>query len=181
MINQARDYKKEYRDYHGTDKQKKRRASRNKARRKLKKEGRVKDGDGKDVDHKDGNPLNNSPSNLRVTSRKRNRSRKAALRLLSIARQRRAQTDAPSYQAFTDPQANCGLCAHFVRSTECELYSFAADPDYVCNSFEERQPDVGQLKAMIEKLGARNSHRDMADIQSAHDLTCRLGARCNCE
>ena len=32
---------------------------------------------GKDVDHKDGNPLNNSPSNLRVLSIARNRSRKA--------------------------------------------------------------------------------------------------------
>ena len=32
---------------------------------------------GKDVDHKDSNPRNNSPSNLRVSSIKRNRARNA--------------------------------------------------------------------------------------------------------
>jgi len=35
--------------------------------------GVVAKGDGKDVDHKDSNPQNNSPDNLRVTSRKLNR------------------------------------------------------------------------------------------------------------
>jgi hypothetical protein len=37
---------------------------------------RVKKGDGKDVHHKDGNPKNNSKKNLRVESKKTNRSRK---------------------------------------------------------------------------------------------------------
>lgn len=106
---------------------------------------------------------------------------KQAIRLLNLAKTRRAQTDVPQYRAHTDPQENCGLCAHFMRSMECDLYSFAADADYVCNSFSERQPDVGQLKAMVEKMGARNSRRDMADIQQVHDLTSRLGARCDCE
>lgn len=46
-----RDLKKEYKDYHGTEEQKKRRAERNAARRKAIKEGRVKKGDGKEVDH----------------------------------------------------------------------------------------------------------------------------------
>ncbi len=69
-----RNYKKEYNDYHGTTKQKKRRASRNTARRKLEKAGRVKKGDGKDVDHKDRNPLNNGAKNLRVLSKSKNRS-----------------------------------------------------------------------------------------------------------
>lgn len=68
-----RDYKKEYRDYHGKPEQVADRSSRNKARRKLKKEGRVHDGDGKDVDHKDGNPKNNSRGNLRVRDRNHNR------------------------------------------------------------------------------------------------------------
>lgn len=71
----ARDYAKEYRDYHSKPSQVKRRAKRNAARRLLVKEGRVKKGDGKDVDHKDRNPSNNAPSNLRVTSKKANRSR----------------------------------------------------------------------------------------------------------
>jgi len=70
-----RDYKKEYKDYHGTPEQIKRRASRNAARRAKKLQGAYLAG--KDVDHKDGNPLNNSPSNLRVLSIARNRSRKA--------------------------------------------------------------------------------------------------------
>ena len=48
---EKRDYKKEYRDYGGTEEQKKKRAARNKARRKAEEEGKVKKGDGKDVDH----------------------------------------------------------------------------------------------------------------------------------
>lgn len=55
--------------------QKKRRAKRNAARSKMEKEGKVKKGDGKDVDHKNRNPNNNSTSNLRVTSQKKNRGR----------------------------------------------------------------------------------------------------------
>jgi len=69
-----RDYKKEYRDFHAKPEQKKRRAGRNAARRKLTAEGRVRKGDGKDVDHIDKNTLNNSPSNLRVLRAKVNRS-----------------------------------------------------------------------------------------------------------
>ena len=73
-----RDYKKEYREYHGTEEQKKNRAKRNNARRRLEREGKVKKGDGKEVDHK--KPLSkgggNGKSNLRVMSRSANRSRK---------------------------------------------------------------------------------------------------------
>jgi len=47
----ARDYKKEYREYHGTAAQKKRRADRNRARRKAEREGKVHKGDGKEVHH----------------------------------------------------------------------------------------------------------------------------------
>lgn len=69
-----RDYKKEYDDYHGSPEQIKRRAARNKARRRLEKQGRVSKGDGNDVDHRDHNPLNNSPANIRVRSKSANRS-----------------------------------------------------------------------------------------------------------
>jgi hypothetical protein len=69
----SRDYDKEYSEYHGTEKQKKRRAARNKARRHLERNGRVHKGDGKDVDHKDRNPHNNSSANIRVRSRSANR------------------------------------------------------------------------------------------------------------
>ncbi len=69
----ARNYKKEYNDYHGTERQKKRRAARNKARRHMERSGRVSRGDGKEVDHKDFNPENNSSSNLRVVKAKTNR------------------------------------------------------------------------------------------------------------
>ena len=71
-----RDYKKEYENYDGTEKVKKRRAARNKARRFLEREGHVHKGDGKDVDHRDGNPHNNDKSNLRVMNASANRSRK---------------------------------------------------------------------------------------------------------
>jgi hypothetical protein len=70
---QDRDYREEYDSYHGTESQKKRRAARNKARRKLESSGRVRKGDGKDVDHKDGNPLNNGSANIRVMDRSANR------------------------------------------------------------------------------------------------------------
>ena len=68
-----RDYDKEYRDYHGTERQKKRRAARNKARRHMQRVGRVSRGDGKEVDHKDFNPENNNSSNLRIVKEKTNR------------------------------------------------------------------------------------------------------------
>jgi len=69
----ARDYKKEYREYHGTPEQKKARASRNAARREEERAGRVHKGDGKEVDHKDGNPMNNAKSNRQILSRSANR------------------------------------------------------------------------------------------------------------
>jgi len=68
-----RNYSREYGQYHGTDKQKKRRAQRNTARRKMTKLGRVRKGDKKDVHHKDRNTANNKRSNLTVASRRRNR------------------------------------------------------------------------------------------------------------
>lgn len=69
----ARDYAKEYREYHSKPEQIKRRASRNKARALMIKAGKVKKGDGKDVDHKNRNPLNNAKSNLRIRGQKANR------------------------------------------------------------------------------------------------------------
>jgi hypothetical protein len=70
----GRNYKKEYANYQGTDKQKKRRAMRNKVRRLMERAGKVKKGDGKDVHHKDGNPLNSKRSNLSVRTKSKNRS-----------------------------------------------------------------------------------------------------------
>ena len=70
----ARDYKSEYKKYQSKPDQKKKRASRNAARRKLEAGGVVRKGDGKDVHHKDGNPRNNKRSNLAVTTKRANRS-----------------------------------------------------------------------------------------------------------
>tara|TARA_R110000803_G_scaffold136016_1_gene202950 strand:+ start:78 stop:383 length:306 start_codon:yes stop_codon:yes gene_type:complete len=72
----ARNYRSEYDNYHSSSEQKKNRASRNAARNSLEANGRVSKGDGKDVHHRDGNPKNNSSSNLAVTSKSSNRSRK---------------------------------------------------------------------------------------------------------
>ena len=69
-----RNYKKEYENYQGSPEQKKKRASRGRARYAMMKKGKVRLHDGKDVDHKDTNANNNSPSNLRVQSRSANRS-----------------------------------------------------------------------------------------------------------
>jgi hypothetical protein len=67
-----RDYKKEYENYHASPVQKKRRAQRNAARRKMTKAGYVSKGDGKDVHHKNG--MSNHSSNLAVLPRSVNRS-----------------------------------------------------------------------------------------------------------
>lgn len=63
-------------EYQSTEKEKAKRASRNAARRKAVMAGKVRKGDGKDINHKDGNATNNSPSNLNVESRSKNRGRK---------------------------------------------------------------------------------------------------------
>jgi hypothetical protein len=47
----ARDYKREYASYQGTDDQKKKRALRNKARRQAIRDGKASKGDGTDVHH----------------------------------------------------------------------------------------------------------------------------------
>jgi len=73
-----RDYKKEYDRDHKPSDDKKDRASRNSARKKVSdwyaSQGK-KLSINKDVDHKDGNPQNNSSGNLRTQSKKENRGR----------------------------------------------------------------------------------------------------------
>lgn len=69
----AKPRSKRQRAYQGTAKQRKRRSSRNKARRKVVKTRGKAAVNGKDVHHKDRNPLNNSGKNLKVSSKKRNR------------------------------------------------------------------------------------------------------------
>lgn len=68
-----RDYKDEYAKFQNSESQKKDRAHRNKVRRKANSTGRTSKGDGMDIDHKDGNPRNNSPKNLRVITKSKNR------------------------------------------------------------------------------------------------------------
>lgn len=78
----ARDYKKEYREFHAKPAQKKNRAARNNARARMEKAGKVAKGDGKDVGHK--KPLHNGggngSGNIRVESRKTNRAEGASIR-----------------------------------------------------------------------------------------------------
>ena len=71
-----RNYRKEYDEYHAKPEQKKRRAQRNKANRKAKREGRIHKGDGKEVDHT-GSHRTGSLAHVstRVVSRKQNRTR----------------------------------------------------------------------------------------------------------
>lgn len=69
----ARNYRKEYDNYHASAEQRENRSSRNKARRKMQSAG--VNVSGKDVHHKDGNPRNNSRSNLTTSSRSSNRSK----------------------------------------------------------------------------------------------------------
>ena len=69
-----RNYRKEYDNYQGTAAQKKRRAGRNKARRIMIAKGKAKKGDGKDVAHKDNNTLNIVAKNMKMESKRSNRS-----------------------------------------------------------------------------------------------------------
>jgi hypothetical protein len=57
----ARDYRSEYDNYHARPEQKKNRASRNAARAKMAKAGKVKKGDGKDVSHRNNNAQDSGP------------------------------------------------------------------------------------------------------------------------
>lgn len=76
MARKARNYRKEYDDYHGTPEQKKRRADRNKARKKAEKRGAVRKGDGKEVDHKGSHRKGRLKDvATRVVSKRENRSR----------------------------------------------------------------------------------------------------------
>jgi hypothetical protein len=71
----ARDYRKEYDTYQGTEQQKKNRAARNAARAKMMKAGKVKKGDGKDVAHvKAFDKGGSNKTGLRVESASANRS-----------------------------------------------------------------------------------------------------------
>lgn len=60
--------------YNSKPEQVKRRTSRNAARAKMERAGKVHKGDGKDVAHKNNNPMNNGKKNLTVQSKSTNRS-----------------------------------------------------------------------------------------------------------
>jgi len=71
-----RNYKKEYKAFHGTPEQKKNRAKRNKARKVM----GLKKGDSREVDHKVALSKggSNTKKNMRVVSKKTNRKKGAA-------------------------------------------------------------------------------------------------------
>lgn len=76
MAKRARDYRREYDEYHALPEQKKRRADRNRARRLAMHEGRVHKGDRMELDHAGSHRtgrLRNVPT--RVVSRHANRIR----------------------------------------------------------------------------------------------------------
>lgn len=76
MARKARNYRKEYDDYHAKPEQKKRRAQRNKANRKAKRDGRIRKGDGNEVDHVGSHRTGSlSKVKTRVVSRHKNRTR----------------------------------------------------------------------------------------------------------
>lgn len=70
-----RNYRKEYDNYQSRPEQRRRNDARKKSRRKMVKavgKSRLK---GKDVDHKDRNPRNTAMNNLRIQTKRKNRSR----------------------------------------------------------------------------------------------------------
>jgi hypothetical protein len=74
MAKKARNYRKEYDEYHASSEQKKRRAERNKDRRAAERSGKVRKGDNKEVDHVNA-PRKGSlaKSSTRIVSKKTNR------------------------------------------------------------------------------------------------------------
>tara|TARA_R110000824_G_scaffold89496_1_gene219388 strand:- start:4095 stop:4331 length:237 start_codon:yes stop_codon:yes gene_type:complete len=72
-MKRARDYKKEYRENHKPNL--KDNNARHRARYAAEKAGKVHKGDGKEVDHQNNNPRDNSPANVKVMSRAKNRAR----------------------------------------------------------------------------------------------------------
>lgn len=80
-----RNYKEEYRKFQSSTKSKKDRASRNKARRKALKSGRVRKGDGNDLHHPNGVRTNKTV----VMSKSKNRGVREKSRLKGSKRKRR--------------------------------------------------------------------------------------------
>ena len=70
----ARDYKREYATYQGTDDQKKKRALRNKARRQAIRDGQASKGDGTDVHHVTAISKGGANGRTKVVSASENRS-----------------------------------------------------------------------------------------------------------
>ena len=70
-----RNYKQEYANYHSKPEQRKKRSNRNKARRLMIKARGKAAVAGKDVDHVNRNANDNSLNNLRIASKRANRSR----------------------------------------------------------------------------------------------------------
>jgi ribosomal protein S21 len=72
----ARDYAKEYREFHGKPAEIAKRASRNAARKKMVEKLGADAVKGLDVNHRDQNPKNNSAKNLNLEKPSVNRARK---------------------------------------------------------------------------------------------------------
>jgi len=72
-VEEERNYRKEYDNYHAQPEQRERNAARLRARRQMEKAGKVEKFDKMDVHHKDNNPLNNKEDNLAVTTQTWNR------------------------------------------------------------------------------------------------------------
>ena len=70
-----RNYRKEYDNYQGSPKQRKRNDARKKARRKMVSLYGKAALNGKDIDHSDRNPFNNSLANLKISTKRNNRKR----------------------------------------------------------------------------------------------------------
>ena len=73
FLEYARNYRKEYDNYHAQPEQRERNAARLRARRLMVKSGKVEKFDKMDVHHKDNDPLNNEEDNLEVTTQSWNR------------------------------------------------------------------------------------------------------------
>ena len=72
-LEEDRNYRKEYDNYHAKPEQRERNAARLRARRLMVKKGKAEKNDKLDVHHKDNNPLNNDTKNLSVVTQKYNR------------------------------------------------------------------------------------------------------------
>ena len=74
----------------------------------------------------------------------------------------RAQTDAPNYRPASENENRCATC-RFFDGQRCADYDFAADPEYICDSFDMRDPQI-EYRALTEFPGVYKAQQHTSAV-----------------